>query len=108
MQVRAVAPLRGQAERDRWRAVRGAFDLGFSTRMLRGARVAVIDDVMTTGATLSECARVLREQGGAAVVDAIVLARQPWNVLLPAPRSSGVHALRVSRADRAGHVGSVI
>lgn len=46
--------------------------------MLRGARIAVIDDVMTTGATLSECARVLREEGGAATVDAIVLARQPW------------------------------
>ena len=81
VQVRAMAPLRGQAEPDRWRAVRGAFALGFSTRMLRGARVAVIDDVMTTGATLSECARVLREQGGAAQVDAIVLARQPWSVI---------------------------
>jgi predicted amidophosphoribosyltransferase len=34
--------------------------------------------VMTTGATLSECARVLREEGGAAFVDAIVLVRQPW------------------------------
>ncbi|TMJ15257.1 MAG: hypothetical protein E6H02_02290 [Bacillati bacterium ANGP1] len=76
-----MAPLRGQAEPDRWRAVRGAFALGFSTRMLRGARVAVVDDVMTTGATLSECARVLREQGGAAQVDAIVLARQPWSVI---------------------------
>lgn len=78
VQVRAVGPLRGQHEWDRWRAVRGAFALGFATRMLRGARVLVIDDVMTTGATLSECARVLREQGGAAVVDALVLARQPW------------------------------
>jgi len=78
VQVRAVGPLRGQGKWDRWRAVRGAFALGFATRMLRGARVLVIDDVMTTGATLSECARVLREHGGAAVVDALVLARQPW------------------------------
>ncbi len=54
--------------------------------MLRGARVAVIDDVMTTGATLSECARVLHEQGGAAVVDALVLARQPWAGDVRAPR----------------------
>lgn len=78
VQVRKVPPLRRQAEQDRWRAVRGAFALGFRTRMLRGARIAVVDDVMTTGATLSECARVLRDEGGAAVVDAVVLVRQPW------------------------------
>ncbi len=78
VQVRAVPSVRRRTERDRWRAVQGAFALGFRTRMLRGARVAVIDDVMTTGATPSECARVLLEEGGAALVDAIVLVRQPW------------------------------
>jgi predicted amidophosphoribosyltransferase len=46
--------------------------------MLRGARVLLLDDVMTTGATTSECARVLIEEGGAATVDAVVLVRQPW------------------------------
>jgi hypothetical protein len=74
VQIRPLPSMRHRAERDRWRAVRGAFALGFRTRMLRGARIAV----MTTGATLSECARVLREQGGGALVDAIVLVRQPW------------------------------
>ena len=78
VQVRDVPPVRRQVERERWRAVRGAFALGLRTRMLRGARIAVIDDVMTTGATLSECALVLRNEGGAEVVDAIVLVRQPW------------------------------
>jgi predicted amidophosphoribosyltransferase len=78
VQVRAIPALRGRREADRWRAVQGAFALGFQTRMLRGARVAVIDDVMTTGATLNECARVLCEAGGAASVDAVVLVRQPW------------------------------
>ena len=73
-----IPPLRRQVEQDRWCAVRGVFALGVRTRMLRGARIAVIGDVMTTGATLSECARVLRDEGGAAAVDAIVLARQPW------------------------------
>ena len=36
-------------------------------------RVVLLDDVLTTGATLSECARVLKS-GGVARVDAIVLA----------------------------------
>lgn len=78
VQAREIPPMRGRAEVDRWRAVRGAFALGFATRMLRGARIVVIDDVMTTGATLSECARALYEMGGAATVDAVVLVRQPW------------------------------
>ncbi len=36
-------------------------------------RVVLLDDVLTTGATLSECARILRT-GGARRVDAVVLA----------------------------------
>lgn len=39
-----------------------------------GRRVLLIDDILTTGATLSECARVLREAGAADVV-CMTLAR---------------------------------
>jgi predicted amidophosphoribosyltransferase len=100
-QVRAVPPMRRRAERERWRAVRGAFALGFRTRMLRGARIAVVDDVMTTGATLSECALVLRNEGGAAVVDAVVLVRQPWVMPRRAPEESGRSRERVDVAEGA-------
>ncbi len=78
IQVRAIPALRGRTEIARWRAVHNAFALGFPTRLLRGARILIVDDVMTTGATVGECARVLREAGGAARVDALVLVRQPW------------------------------
>jgi len=44
---------------------------------VRGSRVLVIDDVLTTGSTLNECARVLA-RCGASGVDGLVITRQPW------------------------------
>lgn len=49
----------------------GAFAVG---RQEIGARVAIIDDVMTTGSTVGECARVLRA-GGASEVEVWALGR---------------------------------
>lgn len=53
--------------------VRGTFSL---RQAPRGERVLLIDDVVTSGATLSEAARCLR-RGGAAEVTALALARTP-------------------------------
>lgn len=41
---------------------------------IRGARILLIDDILTTGATLSECVRVLKDAGAESVVCA-TLAR---------------------------------
>ena len=57
----------------RARNVRGAFAVR-DGRSLRGKRLVIVDDVMTTGATAEECARVLR-RAGAAYVGVLTLAR---------------------------------
>lgn len=57
----------------RARNVRGAFALR-AGRSIEGKRVVIVDDVLTTGATVEECARVLRRQG-AAFVGVLTLAR---------------------------------
>lgn len=58
----------------RRRNVRGAFALHAGVEL--PAHVAMLDDVMTTGATLAECARVLKRVG-VLRVDVWALARAP-------------------------------
>jgi len=59
---------------ERQRNVRGAFRC---TRALAGARVAVVDDVMTTGATLDEMARTLKAAGAVHVENWVVARTLP-------------------------------
>ena len=59
---------------ERQRNVRGAFHC---MRPLVGASVAVVDDVMTTGATLDELARTLKRAGAARVVNWVVARTLP-------------------------------
>jgi ComF family protein len=59
---------------ERQRNVRGAFRC---TRALAGQSIAVVDDVMTTGATLNEIASVLKAAGAARVVNWVVARTFP-------------------------------
>ncbi|NIW86981.1 MAG: ComF family protein [Gammaproteobacteria bacterium] len=64
--VRATPPQTGLASRSERRLnVRGAFVASPEVRGLR--HVAILDDVLTTGATVSELARVLKRAGVARV-----------------------------------------
>ena len=47
-----------------------------NTEMLKNARVLLIDDILTTGSTLGECVRVLKEAGAKSVVCAALARRQ--------------------------------
>ena len=54
------------SEEERRKNLKGAFSVA-DTRLIRGRTVLLIDDVMTSGTTLNECARVLLDAGAARV-----------------------------------------
>lgn len=73
--------------KERWESVRGAF----ATRpgsQIDNKRVLLVDDVMTTGATLDACARALLESG-AKSVQGLTVARAARNPL-PTPDSGNL------------------
>ena len=75
--------------RERWHSVRNAFDIREGAQVDK-LRVLLLDDVLTTGATLDACSRALRE-AGAAYVAAITVARAM-------PRSQGLETQPLPRS----------
>ena len=63
---RNTLPQKDLSTKDRFRNVRGAFRL-VGGYCIEDARVLVVDDILTTGATCSEVAKTLKKAGAAAV-----------------------------------------
>ena len=73
--VRAVPPQVGLARDEREKNVRGVFAVRAGRRFrIEARRVLVVDDVLTTGATVNDCARALIK-AGASEVSALTVAR---------------------------------
>jgi len=73
VRTRATLPQAGLKFQARKENVRGAFAV-VKTEALEGRQIVLVDDVMTTGATLSACASALKK-GGAGRVLALAMAR---------------------------------
>lgn len=71
--IKATSPQTKLEKRQRRRNIKGAFSV---SDQLVADHVALVDDVVTTGSTLSELARVLKKQG-VKRVDAWAVARTP-------------------------------
>ena len=69
-----TAPLYEKTREERRRELRGAFAVAEGADVA-GRDILLVDDIMTTGATLTECARVLK-RAGARRIYAIVVASE--------------------------------
>ncbi len=77
--VRATESQAGLSNRARFANVAGAFAVG-KPQVVKGRRVLIIDDVMTTGATLAACAKTLKKAGATSVV-ALTVARAKRRII---------------------------
>ena len=90
VRLRSRPPRLKLSRRERWETVRGAFHAPAGPRV-DTSRILLVDDVLTSGATLDACARALRS-AGAAAVHAVTVARvlPRWEHPVPGTTSSGV------------------
>ena len=85
-----TSPLQGQSGVERRRRASGELRRSLEVAhgdLIKGARVLVIDDVLTEGSTLNEVARSLL-LAGATEVAGLVIARPEWSVTPPMAGSS--------------------
>jgi ComF family protein len=74
LRTRRTKPQIGLSRQQRRQNVAGAFAVAADRKArIAGAKVVLVDDVITTGATAAACARTLR-RAGAARVDVLTLA----------------------------------
>ncbi|MGB9596883.1 MAG: ComF family protein, partial [Candidatus Poribacteria bacterium] len=74
IKIKDTPPQRGLSGKERTQNVNGSFSV-INPVNIEGKRILLIDDVMATGSTINECAKVLIKEGKADSVDVITLTR---------------------------------
>lgn len=72
--ARETLPQSSLPKSERKENVKGAF---FVVKSLSGERIILVDDVVTTAATVNECARTLKNSGAASIT--VVTAARAWS-----------------------------
>ena len=91
------------SRKEHWESVRGAYATRNRVRVDK-LRVLLIDDVMTTGATLDACSRALKSAGAASVVGLTVARVTSGLGPMPAPAAPpGQTARPVSKHSQSGN-----
>ena len=73
IKIKNTRPLSSQKHKNRHDAVKGVYQLyKNSPDILNGKTVLLIDDIITTGATISECSHILKRGGAKTVLAATV------------------------------------
>ncbi len=93
--VRATESQTGLTREQRRENIRGAFAV--TSDEVRGRDILVVDDVLTTGTTVGECARVLRKAGAARVwVATVARVMKPEMTAAITPEQQPEEALTMS------------
>ncbi|MDR1665039.1 MAG: ComF family protein, partial [Clostridiales bacterium] len=67
LRVKDTPPMSGLGPRSRAKSIEGAFALNKKGFEIENKKICLADDIFTTGATLNECAKTLREGGAAEI-----------------------------------------
>ena len=68
IRTRSTIPMKGLGPEKRMANIQGAFDIrAKKLPLIAGARILLIDDIFTTGATIDEIARILKDAGASRV-----------------------------------------